>query len=51
MRAKHPVFVGWVSPLGRNPPDAADGGLRGCAANPPYVHLGSPRKSQRLAET
>src|SRR5712692_689901 len=22
------VFVGWVSPSGRNPPDAADGGLR-----------------------
>jgi type I restriction enzyme, S subunit len=28
--------VGWVSPTGRNPPDAANGGLRGYAANPPY---------------
>jgi type I restriction enzyme S subunit len=28
--------VGWVSPSGRNPPNDADGGLRGCAANPPY---------------
>src|SRR5712692_10720105 len=34
------VFVGWISPSGRNPPDTADGGLRGCAANPPYVHFG-----------
>ncbi len=33
------AFVGWISPSGRNPPDAADGGLRGYAANPPYTHF------------
>ena len=37
VRAKQPKKnVGWVSPSGRNPPDKADGGLRGYAANPPY---------------
>ncbi|MGA7949803.1 MAG: restriction endonuclease subunit S [Thiobacillaceae bacterium] len=33
VRAKQ---VGWVSPSGRNPPIAVNGGLRGDAANPPY---------------
>ncbi|MGH8511192.1 MAG: restriction endonuclease subunit S [Gammaproteobacteria bacterium] len=36
VRAKQPKNVGWVSPSGHNPPDNADGGLRGYAANPPY---------------
>ncbi|MGH8510868.1 MAG: restriction endonuclease subunit S [Gammaproteobacteria bacterium] len=36
VRAKQPKNVGWVSPSGRNPPDKADGGLLGYAANPPY---------------
>ncbi|MFH0350621.1 MAG: restriction endonuclease subunit S [Chromatiales bacterium] len=39
VRAKQPKNVGWVSPAERNPPDKADGGLRGYAANPPYELL------------
>ncbi|MGH2397455.1 MAG: nucleotidyltransferase domain-containing protein [bacterium] len=36
VRAKQAKNVGWVSPSGRNPPNKADDGLRGYAANPPY---------------